>query len=109
MYMHDWATSQREGMMTDFYIDEAALEGAEILFATYTYEDYSGSAHVLFRREGKFFEVVGGHCSCYGLEEQWDPEEVTIEFLLQRIDSYPDYYEEATAEIVEILIKLRAE
>jgi len=47
-----------------------------ILFADYTHEDYSGDAYVLGfdKEEGKWFEVHGGHCSCYGLEGQWEPE-----------------------------------
>lgn len=49
----------------------------DILLATYEYEHYSGSAFVLFERDGKLFEVHGSHCSCYGLEGQWEPEETT--------------------------------
>jgi len=26
------------------------------------------------KTKGKFFEVHGGHCSCHGLEGQWDEE-----------------------------------
>lgn len=44
-----------------------------LLYADYTYEDYSGDAYVLgYDKEKKqFFEVHGSHCSCYGLEGQW--------------------------------------
>lgn len=47
-----------------------------ILFADYTHEDYSGDAYVLGfdKEEGKWFEVHGDHCSCHGLEGQWEPE-----------------------------------
>lgn len=45
---------------------------------------YSGSAVVIFRRDDKLFEVHGSHCSCMGLEEQWEPEETTIEALRMR-------------------------
>ena len=47
-----------------------------LLYADYTYEDYSGDAYVLgYNKENKqFFEVHGSHCSCYGLEGQWDEE-----------------------------------
>jgi hypothetical protein len=62
------------------------LDDIEILFASYTYECYEGDAFVLFRKDGKLFEVNGGHCSCYGLEGQWDPEETTKEVLLHRIN-----------------------
>jgi hypothetical protein len=57
-----------------------------ILLASYTYEDYSGDAFVLFEKERKLFEVNGGHCSCYGLENQWKPESTTVESLLHRLN-----------------------
>lgn len=59
---------------------------AEILFASYGTDNYSGDAFVLFRRYGELFEVNGSHCSCYGLEGQWDPEVTTVEALRHRLD-----------------------
>jgi len=35
----------------------------------------------LFRKNGKLYENHGSHCSCYGFEGQWKPEETTIEYL----------------------------
>lgn len=97
VYLNDWAEGGRDEMISNFGIDKAALEGAEILIASYTYEDYEGSAFVLFRRDGKLYEIVASHCSCYGLSEsnysgdtttQWQPAETTLEaqkqFLTQR-------------------------
>lgn len=97
IYLNDWADSGLEGMMADFNISESDLEGADILLADYTYEDYSGSAFVLFVRGGKLYEVNAGHCSCHGLSEcdfsgdsttQFQPEETTKEAILKRIDHY---------------------
>src|SRR5436190_5375054 len=45
----------------------------EVVYAGYTYEDYSGSALVVFVRDGAWFENHDSHCSCYGLE-CWRPE-----------------------------------
>lgn len=56
-----------------------------ILFASYGTDNYTGDAFVLFERDGKLFEVNGSHCSCYGLEGQWTPEETTIEALRYRL------------------------
>lgn len=64
----------------------------EILFAWYEYEDYSGSAMVLFQRDGKLYEVCGGHCSCDGLEDQWRPGEVTWDALAMRGYEDPEQY-----------------
>lgn len=94
IYLHDWSASGEAGMLEDFGIDTSALDGAEVLVASYTYENYSGDAFVLFKRDGKLFEVNGGHCSCYGLSEssycgdattQWQPEEVSSEALRHRL------------------------
>jgi hypothetical protein len=52
-----------------------------VLFADYSYEDYSGDAVVLYVNDGKFYLVDGGHCSCHGLEDQWSPEEMTVDML----------------------------
>jgi hypothetical protein len=56
----------------------------EILFASYGGASYEGDAFVLFERAGKLYENTGGHCSCYGLEGQWEPEETTWDALVMR-------------------------
>ena len=75
---YDWEEVQRYPLPEDFPSDE------EILFAWYDCADYSGSALVVYERDGKLFEVNGSHCSCYGLEEQWKPEETSAEALGMR-------------------------
>jgi hypothetical protein len=96
VYHHDWAESGEAGMLEDFGIGKDALDGAEVLVASYTYEHYSGDAYVLFKRDGKLWEVHGWHCSCYGLSEsdysgctttQWQPEETTAQAILYRLDN----------------------
>lgn len=57
------------------------MQDCRVLFAWYNYEDYSGEAFVLFERDGKLYEVHGSHCSCYGLEGCWNPDEVSVEAL----------------------------
>lgn len=59
--------------------------GINVLVADYDTPPYEGDAFVLFERGGKLYEVNGGHCSCYGLEGQWEPEETTIEALRHRL------------------------
>ena len=88
MFLGDW--NSIEDLIYDFNEYEAKedtslYEGIEILLAYYLYEDYSGEAFVLFKKDGVLYEVNGSHCSCYGLEGQWDPEETTVEALKHRI------------------------
>jgi len=47
---------------------------------------------VLFKRGGKLYDVNGSHCSCFGLEDQWLPEETTVAALYR--------YNPAVAEMV---------
>ncbi len=56
----------------------------KILFASYGGGSYDGDAFVLFEENGKLYEVHGSHCSCYGLEGQWKPEETSIEALRKK-------------------------
>ena len=74
----------RESVVEAF--EEEPGDGVEILYAVYDYEGYEGTAFVLFREGGKMYEVNGCHCSCFGLYEQWSPEEVTVADLRFRLN-----------------------
>ena len=44
------------------------------IYAEYEYENWQGYSTVVFTDDWETFGVVtGSHCSCYGLEGQWDP------------------------------------
>lgn len=63
----------------------ADLERFDILIA-YEHVGSGGcdSASWFLMREratGKLFEFSGGHCSCYGFEGQYEPEETTLAYL----------------------------
>lgn len=62
-----WTDVQKE-----YRTDEAEPE--QVLLAYYSYEDYSGTSLVIYRNGDQYFYNHGGHCSCYGLEDQWNPE-----------------------------------
>ena len=65
--------------LEEFEAPPGALDDAEVYFANYEWEDYGGYAAVIFERDGKLWHVNGGHCSCHGLEDQWEPQETTWE------------------------------
>ena len=48
----------------------------KFVYAVYSTPAYSGSATILFKRGRYWYEVEGGHCSCYGLEDQWRPQKI---------------------------------
>ena len=74
-----------EDVKREFAVKDNALNDAFILLAWYGYGDYDGAAFVLFERDGKLYEANGGHCSCNGLEGQWEPEETSAAELIHRI------------------------
>lgn len=79
-----------DDMLEQFEIESAVLDGLEILHAHYSNENYEGNAFVLYRKDNKLYEVNADHCSCYGLERQWDPEETTAEAVSLRSFDYLD-------------------
>jgi hypothetical protein len=94
VYLEIW--NDKDDVMKDFEQLNYSLQSVnknilerwkkiKILFAFYEYADYSGNAWVLFLQDGKLYEVNGGHCSCYGLEGQWDPEPTTLKDIAFRI------------------------
>lgn len=86
-------------------------EEPEVLFASYTYEYYEGDALVVFREDGKLYEVSGSHCSCYGLEDQWEPEETTVETLRARLLAAGRYgiWKDRATELHEVITRLESE
>lgn len=94
--------------------EKPEFKGCEILLASYGTPAYEGYAFVLFRRDGKLWEVDGSHCSCYELEGQWDPEQTTVEALRYRIKEgqlgAANYDENPFAdELLKVLDALEAE
>jgi len=89
VYLGQW--SNQEDVENDFFRNWASEQSTtldpdvEILLAYYEYRDYSGEAFVLFRQCGTLYTVEGGHCSCYGLEDQWDPTETDVSTLKHRL------------------------
>jgi hypothetical protein len=53
---------------------------------------------VLFQRDGKLYEVSAGHCSCYGLEGRWEPDEVTWDQLAMRFNDKTEFYCDGSAK-----------
>ena len=73
----------REDVAQQFETD---LRDENILIAVYEEEYYEGAAFVLFYQDDALYEVNGGHCSCYGLEGQWEPEKTTWAAIRHRFD-----------------------
>lgn len=83
IYLNDW--ENKEDVARDF--DNEDILKLNILIASYTYKDWESSAFVLVEIDKKLYEVNGSHCSCscFGLENQWDLEEVNLVEMQNRL------------------------
>lgn len=89
-------------------------DNLHIFYSYYSYEDYSGYGFLWGYDESKdtFFYNSGSHCSCYGLEGQWDVEEHTFEEMIavleRQIEQYDstDYYYETEKNLYEARVEL---
>lgn len=94
-YLCDWENSTKDEILEEFDFEGDRSE-IEILFASYTYEYWEGEAFLIAEKENKLYEVNAYHCSCYGLEGQFDLEETSIEqleFYLENGNKF-NYYNE---------------
>lgn len=82
IFLHEWGNAAH---VADAFDDPRPHE-VNILLASYDIDGYEGDAFVLYEENGCLYEVSGSHCSCYGLEEQWLPEETDVTSLLMRVE-----------------------
>ncbi len=96
----------KNDLCSRFGINDSVLKGCKILYAQYDCVDYDGKALVVFRKNRKLYEVNGSHCSCYGLEGQWEPELTSVRALRHRLEngtlgSYLGIYEKEFKAVLE--------
>jgi hypothetical protein len=96
-----------EGYYDGFTVDNleaVEISKLDIICAAYSSEGYEGDCFVLFRKDGKLYEVNDSHCSCNGLEG-WSPEETTKEALLKRSSEYGvwSHHDKELKEIINSL------
>jgi len=87
LFLDVWADSSSEDVFNEFSVGASDREGINILFAYYDCPPYEGYAFVLFEKNGQLYEVNASHCSCYGLENQWDPEKTSVKAMLFRCEN----------------------
>lgn len=91
------------GLIARFQINAEEVKGCKFIVAEYAFGDYEGSAYVLFKRDGKLWEVTAGHCSCYGLDGQWSPQETSKEALKHILNNgsyFGCYGDERLAQVI---------
>lgn len=103
-YLGNW--QKREDIENDFCIK--LEDDVNIIIAAYDTPDYSGEAYVLYEQKDKLYEVFGSHCSCFGLETQWEPTETTIQaikFIYKNggWDSFEAFFGESSKELRDVI------
>ena len=83
LLLGEW--NNKEDLARDFNLSKQNFDNVNVIYGCYDIDGYEGSAFVLFEQNGKVYEVNAYHCSCYGLEEGWEPEETSCEALEYRI------------------------
>ena len=102
--MSKYVTFERDEIIHEFDIDEKeAPVNEELIYSNYRMDGYEGSALILYERDEVLWEVHGDHCSCYGLEGQWDPEETSYEILYIQLIRKDSSYYSFRDELMEIL------
>jgi len=79
-----------EDVFREFAVSEEDRKGIKFIYARYDTPSYEGDAFVIFKKNRKLYEVNGSHCSCYGLESCWEPEETSFKALMARPNVDPD-------------------
>ena len=62
-----------DGVLSDFEV--TGIPEPEFVYALYVMPPYEGDATVIFKDGDGWHQVHGSHCSCFGLEQQWEPDE----------------------------------
>ena len=94
-YYGDWENEDSAIVLSSFNLSASdqkyIMSQFEIMHAYYSYENYSGEAFVILRsrHDDSLWEVNGSHCSCHGLEGQWELESTSLDALIKRHKARP--------------------
>lgn len=76
----------------------------QVIFASYDCPEYEGYAEVIYRIGDRYFWASGSHCSCYGLEDQWEPEEYSRDQLALVVLRQGQFYYSENPDDVRAMI-----
>ena len=102
----------KQHIVTEYAVNEKTVDKFDILVAYESVGHWGcdSSSYYLLRNkaDGKLYEVHGSHCSCYGFEGQFEPEETSIEYLKSDrfrfyTGGYDDNGKENTAMVLDFM------
>ncbi len=70
-------------IVCNYGVEESTVNQYKLVVACLNNYGYEEDSYFLLihRSTGKLYEVCGSHCSCYGFEGQFEPEETTVEYI----------------------------
>ena len=75
----------KKHIVSSYEVDASEVDKYEILVSYESVGSWGcdSSSWILLKDKetGKLFETHGSHCSCYGFEGQFEPEETTVDYL----------------------------
>ncbi len=86
IFLNEWRDGDVALLQSVFGLPASRLSNATILLATYTHDEFGGEAFVLFRQNGRLYEVNASHDSAGGITGQWEPEETYLQVLRHRLE-----------------------
>lgn len=100
-YDPEWSNNENRREVFKDILD--LLNSSEVLLAWYGGGCYDGEACVVYKSEGRLYEVNGSHCSCYGLEDRWKPDGTNKRILSMRSSFDDSEFEEVYKEMLDVL------
>ncbi len=84
-FLNDWQGLGVDGLCRQFALPKGSLDHIELLLASYSRDPLGGEAFVLFRNQGRLYEVNASHDSGSDMAGQWEPEETLLAALRHRL------------------------
>ena len=105
----------KQHIVSSYEVEPSIIDKYEVLVAYESVGNWGcdSSSWILLKEKstGDLFETHGNHCSCYGFEGQFEPEETSIEYLQSdnfyfSCGGYDDNESENVSKVKEYLSKL---
>lgn len=73
-----------ENISNNYDVEKQIVDEYQIIIAILNNYGYEEDSYFLMiqKKTGKLHENFAGHCSCYGFEGQFEPEETSVEYLI---------------------------
>ena len=112
LYLEDLADCTeeqiKEHFLGEYQADASEVKKYRVLIAWESVGDWGCDSSSWFllkdKKTGKLYEVNGSHCSCYGFEGQFEPEETSIDYIKSEHFSF---YRSGRELILEYVNKMR--